>query len=106
MGLRKRGADPALQLFSRAPREGPNSREQAKKQANQLIFGRFRENCREKRKDSRRFQENSLAGRTGSVFGRSGNSSSLLGEKQILCGWTAAGLGRLSFHASMEATDE
>ena len=26
-------------------------------------------------------------------------------QKKILCGWTAAGLGRLSFHASMEATD-
>ena len=27
------------------------------------------------------------------------------GAKKILCGWTAAGLGRLSFHTSMEATD-
>ena len=27
------------------------------------------------------------------------------GLEQILCGWTAAGLGRLSFHTSMEATD-
>ncbi len=26
-------------------------------------------------------------------------------SQQILCGWTAAGLGRLSFHTSMEATD-
>ena len=26
--------------------------------------------------------------------------------KKILCGWTAAGLGRLSFHTSMEATNE
>src|SRR5271165_5103817 len=26
-------------------------------------------------------------------------------QKQILCGWTAAGLGRLIFHTSMEATD-
>src|SRR5208337_108127 len=25
--------------------------------------------------------------------------------EQILCGWTAAGLGRLIFHTSMEATD-
>ena len=27
------------------------------------------------------------------------------GAKKILCGWTAAGLGRLSFHTSMEAID-
>ena len=27
-------------------------------------------------------------------------------RKKILCGWTAAGLGRLSFHTSMEATNE
>ena len=26
--------------------------------------------------------------------------------KKILCGWRAAGLGRLSFHTSMEATNE
>jgi hypothetical protein len=26
-------------------------------------------------------------------------------RKQILCGWMAAGLGRLSFHSSMEATN-
>ena len=26
-------------------------------------------------------------------------------DKKILCGWTAARLGRLSFHTSMEATD-
>jgi hypothetical protein len=26
-------------------------------------------------------------------------------RKEILCGWTGAGLGRLSFHTSMEAID-
>ena len=30
---------------------------------------------------------------------------SLFSAEQILCGWTAARLGRLSFHTSMEATD-
>ena len=46
--------------------------EQAKKQANPLISGQFRKNRREKRNDSRRFDENSLPGRTGRIFGRTG----------------------------------
>ena len=33
------------------------------------------------------------------------DSQSLKAPEKILCGWTAAGLGRLSFHTSMEATD-
>ena len=33
------------------------------------------------------------------------DSQSVKSAEKILCGWTAAGLGRLSFHTSMEATD-
>jgi putative transposase len=33
------------------------------------------------------------------------DSCSLRSAEKILCGWTAARLGRLSFHTSMEATD-
>ena len=39
--------------------------EQAKKLANPLISGQFRKNRREKRNDSRRFDEDSLPSRTG-----------------------------------------
>ena len=46
--------------------------EQAKRQANPLISGQFRKNRREKRNDSRRFHENSLPGRTGRIFSRTG----------------------------------
>ena len=36
---------------------------------------------------------------------RSSTARASRARKKILCGWTAAGLGRLSFHTSMEATD-
>ena len=46
-------------------------------------------------------------GTRGKVIGMHtfGASAPLKALQQILCGWTAAGLGRLSFHTSMEATD-
>ena len=36
---------------------------------------------------------------------RSSTARASRAPKKILCGWAAAGLGRLSFHTSMEATD-
>jgi Homeodomain-like domain len=44
-----------------------------------------------------------IATREGVTISKSQLSKAL--RKKILCGWTAARLGRLSFHTSMEATD-
>jgi hypothetical protein len=56
--------------------------QQGTMQGSSRISADFRKNRSEKPNDSRRFRDNSLRGRTGRFFGRSGNESSLIGRKQ------------------------